>query len=195
MLLQIKNYNHRKPISLFCFCLFVFSIKPLLLSFAHCGESTCLPPMWRGFKSQLSGAICGLGLLLVLSRERTNNKPSPHMALLLLEVFLQVLLFCRILKIQFCFLEHKDTFEPPLKNLKVPRAFRVNKFIIFFLKKSQFTNTTKYTQLLLPLTLGRRCKFIPPPWYKGVGVWMEPHPGVFEMLQYFETILPLVESL
>ena len=24
---------------------------------------------------------------------------------------------------------------------------------------------------------------------------MEPHPGVFDILQYFETILPLVESL
>ena len=30
----------------------------------------------------------------------------------------------------------------------------------------------------------------------GVGVlWMEPLPGVFDMLQYFEAILPLVESL
>ena len=142
----------------------------------------------------LASLQCGVG--------SNPSFPAPYVgwvccwfSLLLLEVFLQVLLFCRILKIQFCFLEHKDTFERPLKNSKVPRAFRVNKFIIFFLKKSQFTNTTKYTQLLLPLTLGRRCKFIPPPWYKGVGVWMEPHPGVFEMLQYFETILPLVESL
>ena len=33
-----------------------------------------------------------------------------------------------------------------------------------------------------------------PPWYKG-GSWMEPLPGVFDMLQYFKTILPLVESL
>ena len=48
---------------------------------------------------------------------------------------------------------------------------------------------------LLVLTIGRISKFIPPPWYKGVGVWIEPHPGVFDMLQYFETILPLVESL
>ena len=41
------------------------------------------------------------------------------------------------------------------------------------------------------LTLGRTRKFIPPPWYsRGRGV-----PGVFDMLQYFETILPLVESL
>ena len=33
-------------------------------------------------------------------------------------------------------------------------------------------------------TFGRKCQFIPPPWYRG-----------FDMLQYFETILPLVESL
>ena len=29
----------------------------------------------------------------------------------------------------------------------------------------------------------------------GGGGWMEPLPGVFDMLQYFETILSLVESL
>ena len=29
----------------------------------------------------------------------------------------------------------------------------------------------------------------------GGGKWMEPLPGVFDMLQYFETILPLVERL
>ena len=52
------------------------------------------------------------------------------------------------------------------------------------------------------LTLARTRKFIPPPWYKGGGrgeggdwVLMEPLPGIFDMLQYFETILPLVESL
>ena len=47
------------------------------------------------------------------------------------------------------------------------------------------------------LTLGCTRKFIPPPWYKrggGEGL-VEPLPGVFDMLQYFETILPLVESL
>ena len=27
------------------------------------------------------------------------------------------------------------------------------------------------------------------------GEWIEPLPGVFDMLQYFETILPLVENL
>ena len=53
------------------------------------------------------------------------------------------------------------------------------------------------------LTLASTRKFIPPPWYKGGGrgggMWgwglMEPLPGIFDMLQYFETILPLVESL
>ena len=40
-------------------------------------------------------------------------------------------------------------------------------------------------------------KFIPLVWYKGGGggEWMEPLSGVFYMLQYFETILPLVENL
>ena len=49
---------------------------------------------------------------------------------------------------------------------------------------------------LYVLTLGRTRKFIPPPWYKvcvGKGE-MEPLPGVCDMLQYFETILPVVES-
>ena len=46
------------------------------------------------------------------------------------------------------------------------------------------------------LTLGSTRKFIPPPWYKvGGGGWIEPIPAVFDMLQYFETIVGLVESL
>ena len=50
--------------------------------------------------------------------------------------------------------------------------------------------------LLRCASLGRTRKFIPPPRYKGVkGGGMEPLSGVFDMLQYFETILPLVESL
>ena len=44
------------------------------------------------------------------------------------------------------------------------------------------------------LTLGRTRKFIPPQWYKG-GLMDPPPPWVFDMLQYFETILPSVESL
>ena len=50
---------------------------------------------------------------------------------------------------------------------------------------------------LLFLTLSRTRKFIIPsrgPRGGGEG-WMEPLPGVFDRLQYFETILPLVESL
>ena len=43
------------------------------------------------------------------------------------------------------------------------------------------------------LTLGRIRKFIPPEWYNGG--WMEPLDGFFDMLQYFETILPSVERL
>ena len=46
------------------------------------------------------------------------------------------------------------------------------------------------------LILGRTRKFLPPPWHKGGGGgWMESLSWVFDMLQYFETILPLVESL
>ena len=42
------------------------------------------------------------------------------------------------------------------------------------------------------LTLGRTRKLIPPPWNKGGG-WTPPR--VFDMLQYFETILPSEQSL
>ena len=47
------------------------------------------------------------------------------------------------------------------------------------------------------LSLGCTGKFIPLVWYKGGegGGWMEPLPGVFDMLQYFESILPLMENL
>ena len=46
------------------------------------------------------------------------------------------------------------------------------------------------------LTLRPTRNFIPPPWYKGGGGGvLEPLPSVFEMLQYFVTILPSVESL
>ena len=44
------------------------------------------------------------------------------------------------------------------------------------------------------LTLGRTSKFGPPPWYKEWG-WLEPLSGVCDMLQYFETMFSLVESL
>ena len=61
-----------------------------------------------------------------------------------------------------------------------------------FLTGGNFLNCFVIVPFLL-VTLGRTCKFIPPQWYKGVG-WMDP-PRVFDMLQYFETILPSVESL
>ena len=64
--MQIKYYNNDQPNSLSCFCWFVFSIKPSLLSFAHCGESICLPVIWSWFKSQCPDAIYGLSLLMVL---------------------------------------------------------------------------------------------------------------------------------
>ena len=49
------------------------------------------------------------------------------------------------------------------------------------------------------LTPGRTRKFLPLPWNKRRGrgggvVVMEPLPRVFDMLQYFETILPLVKA-
>ena len=56
-----------------------------------------------------------------------------------------------------------------------------------------FTNLGRAGALL---TLARTREVIPPPWYIRVGGGeMEPLPGVSDMLQYFETILPLVESL
>ena len=42
------------------------------------------------------------------------------------------------------------------------------------------------------LTLRSTRNFIPPLWYKGEGGGWNPSP---DMLQYFKTILPLVESL
>ena len=45
------------------------------------------------------------------------------------------------------------------------------------------------------LNPGRIGKFIPPPWYKGGLMEPPPPPWVFDTLQFFETILPRVESL
>ena len=42
----------------------------------HSGESTCLPPMWPGFKSQHQYHICGLSLLLVLSLAPRGFSPG-----------------------------------------------------------------------------------------------------------------------
>ena len=56
--------------------------------------------------------------------------------------------------------------------------------IIYFFHKARPFNPRTYTQIHSPTVV------------QGVGEgWMEPLPGVFDMLQYFVTILPLMESL
>ena len=63
-------------------------------------------------------------------------------------------------------------------------------------KKGKRTSSSFVTFVLLlrcaslVKAIGRTRKLKPPPGYNGVG-----EGGVFDMLQYFETILPLVESL
>ena len=63
------------------------------------------------------------------------------------------------------------------------------------------TETTVYNKgkvwgIIFILSLGRTRKFILLLLYNGVEEeWMEPLPGVFDMLQYFKTMLPLVENL
>ena len=92
--IQIKYDNNGEPNSLSCFCRFVFSIKPSLLSFAHCGESICLLVMPSGFKSQSPDAIFGLSLLMVLYLAPRNFSPgtpvlpSPQNSYFLLHVTL-----------------------------------------------------------------------------------------------------------
>ena len=87
--MQIKYYNNGEPNSLFCFCWFVLSIKPLLLSFAHRGESICLPLVWLGFKSQCPDATYGLSLVLSLAPRGfspgTLVLPSPQ-----IQIFIQI---------------------------------------------------------------------------------------------------------
>ena len=60
----------------------------------------------------------------------------------------------------------------------------------------------KFTAWSTNLALGRTCKFMPPPWFQAG--WRGGGGGssvggtrarVFDMFQYFETILPAVESL
>ena len=56
-------------------------------------------------------------------------------------------------------------------------------------------NRLKNTRIIS--TQGRARKFTPPPWYKGRGErdgWNPGPPRSFDVLQYFETILPLVQS-
>ena len=54
-------------------------------------------------------------------------------------------------------------------------------------------NRLKNTRIIS--TQGRARKFTPPPWYKGRAKGMDgTPPRSFDVLQYFETILPLVQS-
>ena len=77
------------------------------------------------------------------------------------------------------------------------RISRIRKILRFWLESSRgslYISSFHFPDSgLYLLTLVRTRKFIPSPWYKGGGK-MEPLPRVFDMLQYFETILPLVES-
>ena len=83
---------------------------------------------------------------------------------------------------------HADTEK---KRLLLPVVSRMSGIYPEFWAKIMEITIRKLT---VHLTLGRTRKVVPPPWYKGGGL-MEPLPRVFDMLQYFETILPSLESL
>ena len=59
---------------------------------------------------------------------------------------------------------------------KVDRFFYWRQFFLLFSDSTVLVINPRTT-----------CKFIPPPWYKGGGCGWTP-PGLFDMLQYFETI-------
>ena len=74
-------------------------------------------------------------------------------------------------------LTHSKPQEQPHKTLSFPLAVKG-----LISRGEERFNPRLYTQI------------IPPPWYKRG--CMEPIPGFFDVtLQYFETLLPLVESL
>ena len=84
----------------------------------------------------------------------------------------------------------------------IPARFQLATFRVLGGRDNHYTTeTTVYNKgkirgIIVIWFLGRTRKFILLLLYNGVGEgWMEPLPGVFDMLQYFETILPLVENL
>ena len=83
-----------------------------------------------------------------------------------------------------------------------PARFELATFRVLGGRDNHYTTETtvrnkgKVRGIIFILSLGRTRKFILLMLYNGVGQeWMEPLPGVFDMLQYFETMLPLVENL
>ena len=84
---------------------------------------------------------------------------------------------------------HADTEK---KRLLLPVVSRMSGIYQEFWAKIMEITIRKLT---VHLTLGRTRKVVPPPWYKGRGGLMEPPSRVFDKLQYFETILPSLESL
>ena len=68
--------------------------------------------------------------------------------------------------------------------------FRVELYVLLYIQTLRW-NTIPLQQI----TLDVDAWFIPPPWYKEG--WMDPPPPprVFDILQYYETILPSVKSL
>ena len=83
-----------------------------------------------------------------------------------------------------------------------PARFELATFHVLGGRDNHYTTeTTVYNKgkvwgIIFILSVGRTRKFILLLLYNGVGEeWMEPLPGVFDMLQYFKTMLPLVENL
>ena len=83
-----------------------------------------------------------------------------------------------------------------------PARFELATFRVLGGRDNHYTTETtvrnkgKVRGIICILSLGRTRKFILLPLYNGVvEEWMEPLPGVFDMLQYFETMLPLVENI
>ena len=83
-----------------------------------------------------------------------------------------------------------------------PARFELATFRVLGGRDNHYTTeTTVYNKgkvwgIIFILSVGRTRKFILLLLYNGVGEeWMEPLPGVFDMLQYFKTMLLLVENL
>ena len=76
-----------------------------------------------------------------------------------------------------------------------PARIELATFRVFGGRDNHYTTETAvYDKSRVRGIIGFGCtrKFIPLVRYKGGGrgEWMEPHPGVFDLLQYFQTILP-----